>query len=808
MFTNYFKVAFRNIVRQKFYSFINVFGLSIGIASTILIFLYVNDELSYDRFHKDADYIYRVGIKGILAGQEFNGASSPAPMAETLVEEVPEIREALRLDTWTKVIARNGEQAFTEQTVLLADSNFFNFFSFNLLEGNKDEVLKGPNKLILTESAAKKYFGYSGPGDESPIGKLMGIGNGDRTCEITGIAEDPPSNSHFHYTMILSMESWDQSKNTYWTSNNFYTYFKVIPNARGLNSTFESLVEKYVGPEVEQYLGINLEEFRKQGGDYGYVLEPLTDIHLKSTLEGQFEPGGRMDYLYVFISIAVFIILIACINFMNLTTARSSNRAKEVGIRKTIGALRYRLMGQFFSESVLFALISAALALLLIVLVLPAFNTLSGKEISLDVILQPVNLLVIVIIISLVGLGAGSYPAIYLTSFVPAEVLKGRIRSGFKSGRIRSFLVVLQFTISIGLIISTLLVFQQLNLMQNKNLGFNKDNIVILDNAPKLGNNKEIFKDLLEQAPGIDKVSYSTYMPPHIGNNSVFMPLGDDQAEETLFYFLHVDQDFDELMGFEMVQGRFFDKNIASDSVGVILNEAAMKQMGWENYEGKQFLSYNNSDEGEKINVIGVIRDFNFQSLRNEVKPMMLFYGPTWGLVSIRVSAGSDVQDNIDYIEERWKEFTGNSPIDFIFLDQDFDALFRAEQRMGSIFLLFTILAISIACLGLFGLASFTTEQRSKEISIRKVMGASSSQVVVLLSSSFTRLVLISFAVAAPIAYYGMNLWLQGFAYRIDIGAMTLLLGGVSALLVAWATISLQALKAAKSSPVNSLRSE
>jgi len=806
MWINYFKVALRNITRQKFYAFINIFGLSIGMASAILILVYINDELSFDKFHKDANKIYRVGINGRLAGQDFNGAYSSAPMATAFVDEIPEIYDAVRLNIWTKVITKYEDKAFSEPKLLLADSNFFSFFTFNLLQGNKDEVLKGPNKLVLTESTAKKYFGYSGQGDTSPIGKLMTIGNGTRTCEVTGIAEDPPTNSHFHFNMIMSMDSWEQSKRTEWTSNNFLMYFKVAGSPDHLDEKFEAMVNKYVGPEIKQYLGIDIDQFREQGGAYKYVYEPLTDIHLKSRLDGQIEPGGRIDYLYIFGSIALFIILIACINFMNLTTARSANRAKEVGIRKTIGAVRIRLMGQFFSESILFAVISAVLALIIIWLVLPSFNTLAGKEISMAAFANPTFLASIIGLVILVGIGAGSYPAIYLTSFKPAEVLKGKVRAGFRTSGIRSFLVILQFSISIGLIISTLLVYQQLNHLQNKNLGFEKDNVLIIDNVPKLENNKQAFKDILLQSPGIADVSYSTHVPPHIENNSVFRPLGEN-AEDNLFYFYRVDEDYDETMGLDIVQGRFFSKDIASDSNAVILNEAAMKQLGWQNYEGHGLFSFNDSDDGEVINVIGVVKDFNFQTLRNDVKPMLLLYGPDWGLVSIRIKSGN-LQESIDFIENTWTELSGNAPFDYVFLDEDFDSLFRAEQRMGSIFLVFTILAIVIACLGLFGLASFTAEQRSKEISIRKVMGASIAQVVLMLSASFTKLVLISFLVATPIAYYGMNLWLEGFAYRITIGFITLFAGGIAALLISWLTISFQAFRAARANPVGSLRSE
>lgn len=800
------KVAFRNIIRQKFYAFVNVFGLTIGLASTILISLYITDELSYDRFHKDAEHIYQVGVFGRLAGQEFNGATTPAPMASTLVDEIPDIDAAIRLNQWDKIICGYNDKSFTEEHVLLADSNFFSFFTFQLLQGNPNEVLKGPKKMVLTESAAKKYFGYSGPGDETPIGKLMTFGSW--TCEVTGIAADPPSNSHFHFSIILSMDSWDYAKNNQWTSNSWHTYFHTIPNATlsGLLDKFNALVDKYVGPEVKQYLNMSLDEFRAQGGAYHYVLEHMTDIHLKSTLEDNFEAGGRMDYLYIFGSIAIFIILIACINFMNLTTARSANRAKEVGIRKTIGAIRYRLMSQFFSESILFTIISVGLAILLIWIVLPSFNTLAGKQITLSFLLNPWYLFSILLLVIFVGVGAGLYPALYLTSFKPAEVLKGRVRAGFKSSGIRSVLVVLQFSISIGLIVSTLIVYQQLDHLQTQNLGFEKENVIVLDNMSKLGTNRKVFKDNLINYEGIKNASYSNMSPPHIDNSSVFRPLVEN-AEDNIFFYYWVDDTYDETLDLQMADGRFFDKNIASDSSAVILNEAAMKQLGWTDYHDKRLLSFNKSDEGDPIHVIGVVKDFNFETLRNQVRPMLLLYRPNSNLISIRLKPG-DIQSKLDFIGDQWKQLSNGAPFDYVFLDQEFDKLFRAEQRMGSIFLVFTILAIVIACLGLFGLASFTAEQRSKEISIRKVMGATVPQVMVMLSTSFTRLVLIAFVVGTPLAYYGMHLWLEGFAYRINIGIFSLLAGGLAALLISWFTISFQSFKAARANPVRSLRSE
>ena len=808
MWKNYLKVVLRGIKNQKFYATINIFGLTVGMATALLILLYITDELSYDRFHKDADRIYRLGVVGRLADQDFNMASTATPVAAALVDEIPEVGSSIRIMPIKKVLVQYGDKGFTEDQIMLADSNFFSFFSFVLLEGNKDEVLRGPNKVVITEDAAKKYFNYQGQGDTAPLGKIMLVGTSGRACEVTGIAKNPPSNSHFTFNILESMETWKGSKDTYWTSNNVYTYYKVKPNADPhLQPKFDALVDKYVGPEIQQFIGISIDEFRKQGGAYSFKYEKLTDIHLKSTFAEQVSPNGNIQYLYIFGAIGVFIIAIACINFMNLATARSANRAKEVGIRKTVGALRGRLIAQFFYESILYALFSLLVAILVIWLVLPAFNQLSGKTIGAGSLLSLPFILGMALLVLLVGLGAGVYPALYLTSFQPVEVLKGKIRAGFKSGGVRSTLVVLQFTISIALIISTMVVFQQLKLLQNKNLGFAKENVLVIDNVNKLGTAREAFKNTLAQHKGIIGVSYSQSVPPLINNSSVYRPLG-EKAEDILFWVNRVDQDHIPTMKMKMVEGRNFSKDIASDSNAVILNEAAMKLIGWDNIEDKEIGEYEDGGGiGKRMKVVGVVKDFNFESLKQKVKPFLLFYRPESSMISIRLD-GNDIQNTVRFIGQQWKTLSNNAPFDYVFVDQEFDALFRAEQRMGSVFTVFTFLAIAIACLGLLGLATFTAEQRAKEIGIRKVMGSSVAQVVVMLSGGFTRLVAVSFILAAPLAYFGMGHWLQTFAYRVEVTPLTVMSGGGAALVLSWLTISYQSFKAARANPAKSLRSE
>ncbi len=805
MFKNYLKIAFRNLQKQKFYAFINILGLTIGIAASLLIIAYIADELSFDRFHEKADNIYRVGTRAVISGQTSELATNCAPFASTVVSEFPEVDEAIRLDLQTEVIVTLGDKSFTEKRLLLADSNFFKVFSFDLLQGDPDLALKDPYKVVLTESMATKYFGYTGRGDSSPIGKSLKIG--DSNVEVTGIAADPPGNSHLVFDIIASLNSSDRAFESEWSSNNLYTYIVLNPKAdwKALESKFSTLIEKYIGPEIEKYLGFGLQKFREQGGDYGYFLQPITDIHLKSKLHGEISTNGDIIYLYIFGVIALFIVTIACINFMNLSTARSANRAKEVGIRKAAGAGRIGLVYQFLTESILFSLISTILALGLIFVLLPSFNDLAGKEISLSLLLNGSILSGLAIVIILIGLFAGSYPSLYLTSFKPADVLKGKIRAGFKSSGIRSTLVIFQFTISIGLIVSTLIVYKQLNMMQTRNLGFDKENVLVINNVSELGNHRQAFKNELKNYNGIINVSSSTALPPYIGNNTVFKVLGENEKEQLLRWYW-ADWDHLETLDIKLKSGRYFSEDFPSDSSAIILNETAMKVIGWDNHENQKLLSFRYSVEGEEMNVIGVIKDFNFESLKSSIKPMAIVLG-SGNLISARLAPG-DVREKIALIESKWKQYAPDSPFEYSFMDENLAQLYGSEERLSRIFILFTSLAIIIACLGLLGLATFTAEQRSKEIGIRKVLGATVSQVIVLMSRDFTRLVVISFVLAIPLAYLFMSKWLEGFAYKVDIGIISFVAGGLASLLIAWLTVSYQSFKAAAANPVDSLRSE
>jgi putative ABC transport system permease protein len=808
MLKNYFKIAFRNIFRYKFYSFINIFGLTIGISVSLLISFYVFDELSFDTFHDDAEQIYQVHMKGVLQGKPFNGANSCSPFASASVEEVPGIKEAIRINLWRDVVLRYEDKIYTEKKVLVADSNFFEFFTFKLKEGNPNDILNEVNQIVLTETSAKKYFGYEAGKSESPLGKMVQFGTDKTNCEVVGIVEDPPTNSHFVFDMIYSMVSWDTSRRPDWTSNNLYTYVKLsdlaYPDA--VQESVSAMSDEHVGPEILKYIGVSLEEWRAAGGDYGYYIQPMLDIHLYSDVDGQIEPPGNIAYVYLLSAISIFIILIACINFMNLATARSAGRAKEVGIRKTVGATKRRLITQFLLESVLLSIISTALAIIVLWLSLPYLNQMTGKSIGIEYILSGNAMISIGLIMVLVGVLAGSYPAFYLTSFQPGMVLKGSLSKGAKGSWIRSTLVVFQFAISVSLIVSTLIIYKQLKLVQEQNLGFDKENILIVDNTRVLGDNKQAFKNELDAMSAVKEASITNSVPPHIYSNSVFFPDG-IKEDGILFHQIYCDQDYQNTIGFNMYSGRFFSEDFPSDSSAVVINRKAMEELGWISHEGHRIAEPNQDGSMYFQDVIGVIEDFNFSSLHNEIEPLIFTLADWGGLVSVRLEAGN-VNNMIKEIEEIWQEMAPGEPFDYSFLDENFDAMFQSEQQLGDIFIIFTSLAIFIACLGLFGLATFMAEQRSKEIGIRKALGADVITVVLLLTREFTKLVLISVFFAVPAVIFLMNWWLESFAYKTDLGIMSFVIGGFGALVISWLTVSYQSIRAAMANPTRALRYE
>lgn len=803
MFKNYLKVAFRNILKQKFFSMINILGMTIGVTACLLIALYVTDELSFDRFHDRADRIYQIGLHAKIGGQDIMTSTTCPPMAEAFAKEIPGVEQSTRIaDVWGSGVVKYepNNLMFTEELLFYADSNFFDFFSFKLIKGDPKKALLEPNSVVLTKSMETKYFG-----DESGMGKLLSIGGHEKTYKVTGITEDCPTNSHFLYTMLVSSSSAEHLKSTEWLNNFLHTYVITTEGSSisEIESKFPDLVEKYVGPEIERFMGGTIEQMKQQGGSFGYYTTPLTDIHLKSKSNHDLQPGGNITYVYVFSAIGLFIIVIACINFMNLSTARSAGRAKEVGLRKTLGSLRSQMIGQFISESLVYSLIAVLLAVAFCYILLPSFNLLAGKHLGMNALISPVFIGALFALIILVGVIAGSYPAFYMTSFSAVEVLKGKVRAGMKSKGIRSGLVVLQFMISIVLIISTAMVYQQIHFMQDRNMGIDKHNVMIIHSATRLGDNTDAFKNALESQTGIVAASYTNNSFPGVNNTTVFKAVGSDQDHIMGMYY--ADYDHQGVMKFELKEGRYFSKDFPSDSSAILLNEAAVEEFGYENPLEEEVI-YSDDGKKEKLRVIGVFKDFNFESLKSKVRPLSIrLTKKSWQLM---VRYEGNAQETVASLEKLWKQYAPNEPFDYGFLDQNFDDLFRSEQRIGKLAQVFSGLAIFIASLGLFALAAFTTEQRAKEIGIRKAMGASSTGLVLLLSREFTWLVVIAFVPAAALAYWFMNSWLSGFAYRIDMNPLVFIASGVAAISVAWITVSYQSIRAAAANPIESLRQE
>ncbi len=802
MLRNYFLVAVRNILKRKFYSFINIAGLTIGVAATLFIILYIMDELSYDRFHARIDHMYRVELHGKLAGQEIYAANTPPPLAQAMVNEVPGVESALRLWEWNDVVIRYEDKVFTDDLIFHTDSNFFKFFSFKLIEGDPGTALKEPNSMVLTESMAEKFFG-----DEEKLGKILTFSNDNTAMKITGITEDPPHNSHFKYNYLVSFNSNDFGRSDQWLSNSLHTYFVTNENTeigeveRILN---EEIIPKYVGPQLQQFLGITIEQFLDQEGAYGYFIDPVKDIHLHSMVDYELEPPGDIKYIYIFSAIGLFILLIASINFMNLSTAKSAGRAREVGMRKTFGSLKRQLIGQFLVESLIYSFLAVVFAILLVILFLPQFNQLAGKSLELSVLLKPEIISGIIGLILVVGLLSGSYPAFYLTNFRITEVLKGSASKGTKSGRVRGLLVILQFSISILLIICTILVYNQIQYTQNKNLGFNKHKVLVISNVNRLESNRQAFKDALMQESMIEAASYSNHVIPGVNNTTIFRKPGLDEDHIIGVYF--ADHDHLEVMGYELAEGRDFSRDFPSDSTAMLVNQAVVEEMGWEEPVGEKLISFNDNEPLE-LRVIGVVKDFNFESLRSKVRPLLIRFGNWGNVMSVRYNTDNP-REVVPLIESKWKEVAPNEPFEFTFLDETFNSLYESEQRMGVLFSIFTVLAILIACLGLFGLAAYTAEQRTKEIGIRKAMGASGFSIARLMSMEFVKFIGIAFLIAVVPAYLVINDWLKNFAYRTDINLWIFILSGLAALTVALLTVSYQSVRAARINPATTLRYE
>lgn len=804
MLKNYFIIAIRNILKRKLFTSINILGMTAGITACLLIALYVIDEFSYDRFHANADRIYQVGLHKKIGTQDERSASTCPPLAEAMMSEIPEVESILRLRSGGKPVIRYEEKVFIEDNVFFTESNFFDFFSFKLISGNTKTALKEPNTVVLTEKTARKLFG-----DENPLEKLIIIDDGAEKIayQVTGVAADCPGNSHFKFNILLSAGQDDYFKYNAWLNSGVFTYFLLRENTSSteVEKKLENLVSKYVAPELKNFLGNNQDQVRNADGVYRYYATKITDIHLKSTSEDDIETGGSTLYMVAFGGIGIFILAIACINFMNMSTAQSAGRAKEVGLRKTLGSLRSQMIWQFLAESMLYSLVAVALAGVLCYLLLPAFKILSGKELSMMNLLDVKFILIVGLMLLIVGFLAGSYPAFYLTSFRPVEVLKGKVTAGLKSKGIRSTLVVFQFAISIFLIIVTSVVYTQIKFMQEQQMGIDKQNVVLIEDMYRLGNNQEAFRNTVAQQTGVLKTSFTAVKFPGTYISTV-MRSSLSQTEHVVASYW-ADFDSQDLLKFEMKEGRYFSKDFRSDSSAVVINEAAAKQFGFDKPEGQEILNSPNAYVFVRFHVIGIMRDFNFDSYRDKVQPLAVFLdrGPS-PILMVRYEGNAKTL--IESTSKLWKQFASTEPFAYSFMDENFDTLYRSEERIGQVLSVFSGLAILIACLGLFALAAFTAEQRTKEIGIRKVMGASVRSLSLTLTKEFIVLVFIAIVPAAAIGWWVSSQWLSEFAYRVEINPFIFVVAGASAIAIAWVTVGYQSIKAARANPVDSLRHE
>jgi len=814
MIKNYLLSAWRNLLKNKAFSLINIAGLAIGIACFILIGNYVLDELSYDRWNKNADQIYRVDADIILGGSELNLAVSSDPMGATLKQDYPQVKEYVRLygSSGSKLI-KKGDEFINEPSVVHADSTLLRIFPFEVVAGDALHPLDGPNKVIVSESGVKKYFGNTDY--QNVIGKTLETDDQNKLYTVTAIIKDVPHNTHFYKDLFFSMQNVDYNWGSF-LSNNFNTYILLEKGTDPVEfkKNFPAFLNKYILPQVQQFMPMkSLDEFTAAGNKLDYFLFPLTRIHLHSNRTSELGPNGNIQYVYIFSAVALFILLIACVNFMNLSTARSSSRAREVGVRKVLGTERKDLIFQFLTESTLMAGIATAFGIAAAVALLPYFNDLAAKSITMAGLFTTKWLMIILLLPFAVGILAGLYPAFYLSGFQPIAVLKGRLSGALNKSNFRSVLVVFQFATSILLIIAAIVVFNQLNFIQHASIGFNKDQILVLNGTSALGNQVDAFKNEISRLNGVISSSYSGYLPvsnSSRNDNTFFRDAVPDINRGLNMQVWTIDEEYIPLMGMELIQGRNFSKEFGTDSAAIILNESAARLLGFEQNPLEQKVYGSSRVERNQFvpyNVIGLVKDFNFESLRQKVGPLCFFMGKSNWSTMFKVNS-SDIQGLVSQIETKWRSMANGAPFSYRFLDQSFDEMYRSEQRVGKIALTFSILAIFIACLGLFGLAAFIAEQRTKEIGIRKVLGAEISGIVSLLSKDFIKLVGIAALIAFPLGWFLMNRWLQDFAYRTSIAWWVFVVAGISAMVIALVTVSFQAIKTALMNPVSSLRSE
>ncbi|QQS35420.1 MAG: ABC transporter permease [Ignavibacteriales bacterium] len=816
MLRNYLRISLRNLKKEKVSSVINIVGLAVGLTCFITLALFVYDDLSYDKGYNNSENIYRAGLKIVLNGTEAIGSKTAGPLGPTLLKDFPELETYARIGYFGNQIFEYGEKSHREWSIYWVDSTFFDVFSLTFIRGDAKTALTQPNSIVITEKIAQKYFG-----DENPIGKIL-VSDQKGGYKVTGVINPFPQNSHFRCEILASIITYPIIDEPIWLESWYSTYI-VLKNGTDpkiLEEKINKATPEYVGSQVQAALGVSLEEVLNNGNEYRFFLQPFEDIYLYSDEYG-IDPNtewgdvrtSNASYTYAFSAIAVFILLLAVINFMNLATARSERRAKEVGIRKTLGSSKLKLMLQFFIESILMSVIAIIIALALLELTLPSFNRFVGRDLQLNLFSSPYTILLLSGFALLVGVLAGSYPALYLSSFQPIHVLKSGSSTGRRKSYFRNSLVVVQFSVSILMLVGTMVIKNQLDFMQDKNLGFKKDQLVLIHKPGLTGflqNKIEALKNEFLKNPGVVSVTNSARMfdPGIPGHGYIFNQT--TSTEPIPMQVVQADYDFLNTYQIELASGRFFSKEFPSDTLNLLVNEAALIDFGTTDVLGKTLNQIKSYSDAKSYSIIGVVKDFNYETLHKKVRPLVIILNPeveNSGTISVRIRP-ENMQATISYLESVWDEFTNNEYFNYSFVDEHLASLYEREEKTASITSIFSVLAIFIACLGLFGLAAFVTEQRTKEIGIRKVLGASVPEIIILLSREFALWVLIANIIAWPVAFFVMNNWLEGFAFRINLDITVFLFAGTTALIIALITVSMHAVRAGIANPVESLRNE
>ena len=806
MYKSFVIVAWRNFLKTKGYSSINIFGLAIALTACMLILLYVRHELSYDRFNEHADRIYQVNNEIKFGDNHIDVACAAPAFGASAKQEIPQVEQTTRLRWFGSLLIKKDNELVRQNDVAYADSTLFDVFTIPFISGNPKKALSEPNSIVLTESIARKFFGTT-----AVLGKHLMVEN-NKVRTITGVVQDIPSNCHFRFQCFVPMVEDERANNNDWSGGqNYHTYLLLRTDAdlslveRELNV----MMNKHLGPELKMLINKTIEEFEAQGDYFRATLTNLPDIHLHSNRMGELYGSGKVEYVYMFSAIAVFIMIIAIINFMNLSTARSANRAREVGVRKVLGSLKTSLVQQFILESILTSTLSMIIAIGMTTMILPQFNDLTGKSFDTAVLYAPATIGSLIVMILIVGLLAGSYPAFYLSAFQPATVLKGS-KGGSRRSFVRNTLVVLQFAASVTLIAFTIVTYLQMDYIRHRDLGFDREQVLIINNISQVENRVESLKNSLLAIQGVDQATVSGFLPVNYmrSNNTFFKSPTLDIAGAISMQAWTVDDQYVPTMSMSILEGRNFSEHIISDSTAIVLNESAARFLGGKDIIGmKLFVTNDLQGNVTAVRVIGIVKDFHFSTLREQVGPLALVYRKSGISMALKLNT-DDVPSLMDKVARSWKTLMPEAPFEYSFMDEDFDRLYTGERQAGTLFTIFSSLSIFISCLGLFGLAAFMAEQRSKEIGIRKVLGASVYGITSLLSRDFLRLVLLAVVLATPLAWLLIGKWLEGFAYRVDIVWWIFPLAGMLAVVIACLTVTYQSIRAAVTNPVNSLRTE